>query len=237
VDVAAVARAAHASGAEVFVDAVHYAPHGPIDVQQLDCDYLVCSGYKIFAPHMGFAYCRREAIENLPTFREHFIPDAMPDKLEAGTYAYESVAGMDASIGYIESLSDAGGSRVERLRSAMTRIAGYERDLSTAMLEAIESLPAARVHGICDRSQLRDRVPTIAFSIEGILPSAIADGLAANDVGLRSGHMYSPRLIARLGQRDHGVVRASLAHYNTIAEVDRFRSALASVIGLAARMG
>ena len=82
----AVARLAHAAGAEVFLDAVHYAPHGPIDVQALDCDYLVCSGYKMFAPHMGFAWCRREAINALPTFREHFIPDTTPDKLEAGTY-------------------------------------------------------------------------------------------------------------------------------------------------------
>ncbi len=101
VDVAAVARLAHQHGAEVFVDAVHYAPHGPIDVQHLECDYLVCSGYKIFAPHMGFAYCRREAIDKLPTFREHFIPDVMPNKLEAGTYGYESVAGMDAAIAYL----------------------------------------------------------------------------------------------------------------------------------------
>src|SRR5712691_2567244 len=104
VDVADVARRAHAVGAEVFLDAVHYAPHGPIDVQALDCDYLVCSGYKVFAPHMGFAWCRREAINRLPTFREDFIPDVTPDKLEAGTYAYENVAGMEAAIAYLEHL-------------------------------------------------------------------------------------------------------------------------------------
>ena len=102
VDVAGVARRAHAVGAEVFLDAVHYAPHGPIDVRALDCDYLVCSGYKVFAPHMGFAWCRREAINRLPTFREDFIPDVTPDKLEAGTYAYENVAGMEAAVGYLE---------------------------------------------------------------------------------------------------------------------------------------
>src|SRR6185295_15697431 len=102
VDAAGVARLAHRVGAEVFIDAVHYAPHGPIDVQALDCDYLVCSGYKVFAPHMGFAWCRREAINRLPTFREDFIPDVTPDKLEAGTYAYENVAGMDAAVVYLE---------------------------------------------------------------------------------------------------------------------------------------
>src|SRR2546422_3621336 len=108
-----IVKLAHAVGAEVFLDAVHYAPHGPIDVRALDCDYLVCSGYKVFAPHMGFAWCRREAINRLPTFREHFIPDVTPDKLEAGTYAYENVAGMDAAVGYLEDLgrSQAGESR------------------------------------------------------------------------------------------------------------------------------
>src|SRR5207244_814255 len=104
VDAADVARLAHAAGAEVFIDAVHFGPHGPIDVQAIDADYLVCSGYKIFSPHMGFAWCRRESINRLPTFREDFIPDVTPDKLEAGTYAYENVAGMDAAIAYLEDL-------------------------------------------------------------------------------------------------------------------------------------
>src|SRR5919198_1263272 len=104
VDVAEVGRRAHAVGAEVFLDAVHYAPHGPIDVQAFGSDYLVCSGYKIFAPHMGFVWSRREAINRLPTFREDFIPDVTPDKLEAGTYAYEHVAGMEAAIEYLQQL-------------------------------------------------------------------------------------------------------------------------------------
>src|SRR5262249_22144575 len=134
VDVAAVGRIAHAAGAEVFLDAVHYAPHGPIDVQRFDCDYLVCSGYKIFAPHMGFAWCRRESINALPTFREHFIPDVTPDKLEAGTYGYESVAGMAAAIAYLQDLGPAAGdspaetrepSTSETIRLAMARIAAY----------------------------------------------------------------------------------------------------------------
>src|SRR5438034_4575249 len=106
VDVRAVADAAHRAGAEIFLDAVHFGPHGPIDVQAIGADYLVSSGYKLFSPHMGFAWCRRESINRLPTFREDFIPDVTPDKLEAGTYAYESVAGMDAVVAYLEELSD-----------------------------------------------------------------------------------------------------------------------------------
>ena len=104
VDVKQVARVAHAAGAEVFLDAVHYAPHGAIDVQDWHCDYLVCSGYKIFAPHMGFLWGKRELLERLPTFREDFIPDQVPTKIEVGTFVYENVAGMDAAIGYLEEL-------------------------------------------------------------------------------------------------------------------------------------
>lgn len=240
VDVAAVGRVAHAAGAEVFLDAVHYAPHGPIDVQRFDCDYLVCSGYKVFAPHMGFAWCRREAINALPTFREHFIPNVTPDKLEAGTYAYENVAGMDAAIGYLEELAgDVAGdgdrsgsrSRVETIRRAMTGIAAYERTLSVALLDALSSIAGVTVHGVTDRDRVDERVPTLAFSVAGVSASAIADGLAARGVGLRSGHMYSPRLVGRLGLLPDGVVRASLVHYNTADEIARFRAALVEVIG------
>src|SRR5260370_4776843 len=105
VDVTAAARAAHRVGAELFLDAVHYGPHGLIDVQAFDCDYLVCSGYKIFAPHMGFLWGRRELLEKLPTFREDFIPDEPPGKIEAGTLIYENIAGMDAAVRYLETLA------------------------------------------------------------------------------------------------------------------------------------
>ena len=238
VDVAAAVRVARAAGAEVFLDAVHYAPHGPIDVQALDCDYLVCSGYKMFAPHMGFAWCRREAINALPTFREHFIPDVTPDKLEAGTYVYENIAGLEAAIGYLEELgSDAtsesiGGSGPRRtltLQRAMARIAEYERALSDELVNRIGNIPGVQVHGVTDPSRLAERVPTLAFTVSGIPALQIAEGLAARDIGVRSGHMYSPRLVARLGLHD-GVVRASLVHYNTIDEIGRFREALTAVI-------
>jgi cysteine desulfurase family protein (TIGR01976 family) len=241
VDVADVARRAHAVGAEVFLDAVHYAPHLPIDVRAFDCDYLVCSGYKIFAPHMGFAWCRREAINRLPTFREDFIPDATPDKLEAGTYAYENVAGMDAAIAYLESLGHDMGvaadhaagptTRTKSIRAAMTAIAAYERTLSAALLDEAATVPGLTVHGVTDRARLDERVPTLCFSVAGRDPSAIAEGLAARDIGVRSGHMYSPRLMARLGLLPGGAVRASLVHYNTTAEIARFGEALREVVG------
>jgi cysteine desulfurase family protein (TIGR01976 family) len=233
VDVAGAARIARAAGAELFVDAVHYAPHGPIDVQAIDCDYLVCSGYKMFAPHMGFAWCRREAIAALPTFREHFIPDAMPDKLEAGTYSYESIAGIEAAVEYLHDLGSAGargGSRAQTLRAAMTAIGAYEQTLSREFLDAVQSIPGATVHGVTDRARLGERVPTMSFTVAGVGSGAIAAALAKRDVGVRSGHMYSPRLIAQLGVPGDGVVRASLVHYNTAAEITRFRDALVEAI-------
>lgn len=104
VNVKEAARLAHAAGAQIFLDAVQYAPHGPLDVQDLDCDYLVCSGYKIFAPHMGFLWGKRHLLQALPTFREDFIPDTVPMKIEVGTFVYENVAGMNAAIAYLEDL-------------------------------------------------------------------------------------------------------------------------------------
>jgi cysteine desulfurase family protein (TIGR01976 family) len=235
VDVGDVARRAHAVGAEVFVDAVHFAPHGSIDVRALDCDYLVCSGYKVFAPHMGFAWCRREAINRLPTFREDFIPDVTPDKLEAGTYVYENVAGMEAAVAYLEDLGSAVrgepmSSRAGTIRAAMSAIAEYERTLSRTLLDAVERIPGVTVHGVTARDRLHERIPTLCFSVDGRSAADVAARLAAHEIGVRSGHMYSPRLMARLGLAAAGAVRASLVHYNTAAEIARFAGALQEVI-------
>ena len=136
VDVAEVAKHAHAAGAEVFLDCVHFAPHGVIDVQKFGCDYLVCSGYKVFSPHMGFLWGRRKLLENLPTFREDFIPDKPPAKFEVGTFVYENVAGMDAALSYLATLGERlsqgvpSSSRRARMMRAMDEIRAYEQALS-----------------------------------------------------------------------------------------------------------
>jgi cysteine desulfurase family protein (TIGR01976 family) len=235
VDVAEAVRRAHRVGAEVFLDAVHYAPHGPIDVQAIDCDYLVCSGYKIFAPHMGFAWCRAESIARLQTFREDFIPDEMPYKLEAGTFGYESVAGMDAAIGYLEDLgrtvgAGAGMTRRAAIVSAMEAIAEHERTLSAALLDALAAVPGAMIVGVTDRARLRERVPTVCFTLADVGSTALAEALATRDIGVRSGHMYSPRVMSRLGLMPGGAVRASLVHYNTLEEVGQFWEAVAEIV-------
>ena len=238
VDVAAAARVVHAAGAEIFLDAVHYGPHGLIDVQAFDCDYLVCSGYKIFSPHMGFLWGRRELLEQLPTFREDFIPDEPPGKIEAGTFIYENVAGMDAAVRYLETLGmrvtgndvvEKAKSRRAALRHAFTAIRAYEESLSLAMLRVLNDC-GATVYGISDTEGISERVPTLCFKLPSISPARVTEELAKQNLGVRDGHMYAPRLMNRLGlSKESGAVRASLVHYNTLAEVRSFGRALAQI--------
>jgi len=230
VDVAAVAGAAHAVGAEVFLDSVHFGPHAPIDVQAWDCDYLVCSGYKAFAPHMGFLWGKYEVLDRLPTFREEFIPDVPPHKIEAGTFIYENVAGMAAAVDYFEELGGAldpsAPTPRARIVAAMEGIETYERALSVAMLEALSSAGAV-IYGVADPAAAHRRVPTFCFNLPGVDPAVVATRMAQADIGIRDGHMYAPRLMDRLElAMDKGAVRASLVHYNDAAEIARFSEAL-----------
>ena len=238
VDVAAAAAVAHEAGAEIFLDSVHYGPHGAIDVQAFDCDYLVCSGYKIFAPHMGFLWGRRELLQKLPTFREDFIPDEPPGKIEAGTFIYENVAGMDAAVRYLESLgrsvsgNDAtkkSESRRTALQRAFEAIRVYEESLSLEMLRVFEERSCV-VYGVEEAERIGQRVPTLCFNLPNVSAARVAEELAKQNIGVRDGHMYSPRLMRRLGlTMESGAVRASLVHYNTVEEVRRFGSALAEI--------
>jgi cysteine desulfurase family protein (TIGR01976 family) len=232
-DVAEVSRRAHFAGAEVFIDAVHYGPHGPLDVQAFDCDYLVCSGYKIFSPHMGFLWGRRETLDALPTFREDFVPDTTPAKLEIGTYIYENVAGMDAAVRYLEELGrrvdPAATVRRAALVAGMESIRNYEAQLSRAMLDALSNVEAT-IYGITAPDQVSLRTPTLCFNLPGISPEKVTESLAQQNIGVRDGHMYSPRLMKRLGlTKESGAVRASLVHYNTMEEIHRFQNALAAI--------
>jgi cysteine desulfurase family protein (TIGR01976 family) len=238
VDVAAAARVAHAAGAELFLDCVHYGPHGSIDVQAFGCDYLVCSGYKIFAPHMGFLWGRRELLQRLPTFREDFIPDEPPGKIEAGTFIYENVAGMDAAVRYLEALGkdtsaieekEKSQSRRAALRRALNTIRAYEESLSLEMLRVLNECGAV-VYGLTDKKRIHERVPTLCFNLPDVSPVRVTEELANNNIGVRDGHMYTPRLMKRLGlPLETGAVRASLVHYNTMEEVRRFGSVLEEI--------
>jgi cysteine desulfurase family protein (TIGR01976 family) len=235
VDVSAAARSAHGAGAEIFIDAVHYGPHGLIDVQAFDCDYLVCSGYKIFAPHMGFLWGRLDLLQSLPTFREDFIPDEPPGKIEAGTFIYENVAGMDAAVRYLEELGkdlDAGGRPISRraaLLKAVSAIRAYEQGLSLEMLDVLNRC-GATVYGIADTNRIDQRVPTLCFNLPKIPPARVTEEFARRGIGVRDGHMYAPRLMKRLGlTQEGGAVRASLVHYNTQDKVREFGNVLAEI--------
>lgn len=236
VDVRAAADLAHAAGAEIFLDSVHYGPHGLIDVQAFDCDYLVCSGYKIFAPHMGFMWGRYELLVGLPTFREDFIPDEPPGKIEAGTFIFENVAGMAAAIHYLAQVGrtvtgrkgppDAQSLR-EDVRHAMKAIRLYEQGLSLELARVLRA-SGAQIYGIDEAARVSQRVPTFCFNMPGILPQAVTQAAARANIGIRDGHMYAPRLMKRLNlPKETGAVRISLVHYNTMAEIHRFGNFLA----------
>ena len=235
VDIAAGARVAHEVGAEIFIDAVHYGPHGLIDVQAFDCDYLVCSGYKIFAPHMGFLWGRLQLLQKLPTFREDFIPDEPPGKIEAGTFIYENVAGMDAAVRYLEELGnslsegDKLHSRRAALQKSLSAIQAYEQSLSLEMLNVLKRC-SATVYGITDPNRIDKRVPTLCFNLPNISPARVTEEFARKSIGVRDGHMYAPRLMKRLGLTpESGAVRASLVHYNTRDEVRQFGEVLTEI--------
>jgi cysteine desulfurase family protein (TIGR01976 family) len=239
VDVASVAKIAHAAGAEVFLDCVHYGPHGLIDVQAWDCDYLVCSGYKNFSPHMGFLWGRFDLLKRLPTFREDFIPDEPPYKVEAGTFVYENVAGMDAAVLYLESIGrnfapSNNRTRRENLVAGMNAIRQYELVLARAMMKVLKEC-GATIYGVADETRINERVPTFCFNIGALSPQAVVEEMAKREIGIRDGHMYAPRLMNRLNlSMDSGAIRASLLHYNTLDEVRRFGEALKEVV---ARLG
>jgi cysteine desulfurase family protein (TIGR01976 family) len=233
VDVAAAAKVAHAAGAELFLDCVHFGPHGVIDVQEWDCDYLVCSGYKIFAPHMGFLWGREDLLRKLPTFREDFIPNEPPLKIEAGTFVYENVAGMDAAISYLASLGEVRegkstslSSRRGNITRAMKAIRQYEEMLSLEMLRVLNE-GGATVYGISAKERVGERVPTLCFNLPGVAPADVTETMSRANIGIRDGHLYSPRLMKRLGLNiETGAVRASLVHYDTIEEIHRFGNVL-----------
>ncbi|HKF47201.1 MAG TPA: cysteine desulfurase-like protein [Terracidiphilus sp.] len=239
VDVAAVSRLAHSVGAEVALDCVHYAPHSLVDVQAFDCDYLVCSGYKIFGPHMGFLWGRFELLMKLPTFREDFIPDAPPGKIEAGTFIFENVAGMSAAVNYLEALganfdgedeSATPASRRAAVTRAMSAIREYEAALSCEMIETLRSA-GAMIYGIDDPARLAERVPTFCFRLPDVSPAVVTETMSERGIGIRDGHMYAPRLMNRLGVGlDSGVNRASLVHYNTVEEIGEFGKVLRDLV-------
>ncbi len=222
-----------AAGALTYVDAVQYAPHGPIDVQALDCDFLVASTYKFYGPHQAVLYGRRSVLEQLRAFKLRVVPDVSPNKFETGCQSLEGQAGVLGAIEYLQWLGVAMGSqhlqatpgvpqRTAEIHAAMIAMAEYEHALSGRLIEGLQSIPGVKVHGITDPAAFDRRVPTVSFSRPGLDPAAVANFLDEHGVYVWNGHSYALPVIEFLGLQDlGGVVRIGPTHYNTLAEVDR----------------
>ena len=237
-DVGRVIEVAHAVGATVYVDAVHAAPHLPIDVSTLRADLLVTSPYKYFGPHLGMLYGRRDLLEQLNAYRVRPAGAELPGKLEVGTQNHEAMAGLLGTFAYLEALGAAYGevadrsTRRGRLRGAMAAIHAREREMSLAMLERLASVPGLRLFGIGDPARVGERVPTFSFTLAGHHPRAIAEYLAERAISAWDGDFYAWELIRALGQDGTGgLLRIGLVHYNTIEEADRLRDALLELVG------
>jgi cysteine desulfurase family protein (TIGR01976 family) len=225
-----IVAAAHAAGALVFVDAVHYAPHAPIDVAAWECDFLVCSAYKFFGPHLGILWGRRELLERLPVYKLRPPSDELPGRWMTGTQCHEAIAGTAEAIEYLaelgrERVGPAAGRRAALL-AAYDAIRAHERRLSGQMLEQLSAIRGLRIHGIRDPARLDERVPTFAFTHERHAPRAIAERLADQGIFVWHGNHYALPLTEALGLEPDGVVRAGLLHYNTVEEIGRLREAL-----------
>jgi cysteine desulfurase family protein (TIGR01976 family) len=230
--VAEIVQRAHAAGAWTYVDAVHAAPHLPIDVQAVGTDFLACSTYKFFGPHGGVLYGRADVLEAIPTYK---LKPAH-DRFETGTQSFESQAGTLAAVEYLAELgttyggAGAGEPRGDRVRAGMTAIRAYEMDLYRHLVDGLESIEGLRLYGIADRARFASRTPTAALTIEGLAPRAISEALGREGIATWDGDFYASGLIERLGLAERGgVVRIGLTHYNTAGEVDRVVGALERV--------
>jgi cysteine desulfurase family protein (TIGR01976 family) len=233
-DVAAFVSMAHRVGALVFVDAVHFAPHGPIDVRKLDCDFLACSAYKFFGSHVGVLYGKLDLLERLPAYKVRPAPDQPPHKFESGTQNHEGIAGTLAAVEYLATLSQGGESlsRRSRIVAAMERIQEYERTLFKGLLNGLLMVKGLHVYGIADPARMTDRVPTVSFRLKDLSPRQVAEHLGRCGIFVWHGNYYALSLSERLGVEEKGgMVRVGLAHYNTAEEVDRLLKELHRLAG------
>ena len=218
-----VIEAAHAVGALTYVDAVHYSPHGLVDVAALGTDFLVASAYKFFGPHTGCLYGRSEVLDAVEAYKIRPAPDEPPDKWETGTQSFESLAGVTAAVDYLASLGF-GETRRDLVRSAMGRIGAYEQSLSARFLDGIARTSGVLLFG---RTVTDGRTPTFAVSVDGTHPDAVAEALGDQGIFVWSGDYYAVEVMNRIGVADQGgLVRIGFAHYNTAGEVDRVLAAL-----------
>ena len=234
-DVTTIIRWAHEVGALAWIDAVQFAPHGPIDVQLLDADFLVCSSYKFFGPHLGILYAKTEHLETFPAYKVRPASNKAPDRWETGTQNHEGLAGLVGVIDYLALLGREHNTRYSNifhatsytgrryeLKIAMHAVMDYERGLSAQLLAGLRELKGVKVYGITDPQQLSWRVPTIACNVEGHSARELAEYLASHSIFAWDGNYYALGIMERLGLEERGgALRLGMAHYNTLDEIDR----------------
>lgn len=232
-DVKALTAMAQAAGALVFIDAVQLAPHRAVDVQDIGCDFLACSSYKFFGPHLGIVWGRAEVLQELPAYKCRCVGEALMGKFETGTPQIELLAGLTATVDYYAWLGDqagASGDRRARVLAAFDAAHAYERPLAGQLLEGLAELPDVTVHGITNLNRIDERVPTVSFSYNGHKPAFVAKSLAEQNIFIWSGHNYALEVVRQLGiSEDEGIVRIGIAHYNTEAEIERTLACLAAI--------
>lgn len=226
-DVKTITEWAHEAGALCFVDAVQYAPHGLIDVKAIGCDFLACSAYKFFGPHVGILYGKAEHLARLHSYKVRPASDAAPDKWETGTKNHEGLAGVTAAIDYLAELGSVYGralfsaSRREKLQAAWVEIERYEQMLLERLISGVQTVNGARIYGITKRSDWKSRVATVALRKEGTTPQQLAEALAKENVFAWDGNCYALSLSEALGvEESGGLLRLGLVHYNTLDEID-----------------
>jgi len=229
--VAEITRLAHAAGAMIYIDAVHYAPHGLIDVKALDCDFLVCSPYKFFGPHMGALFGKRQHLQSFRPYKVRPCTDQIPDRWESGTQIHELIAGIGAAVEYLAELGrhcDASAkTRREALAAAYHSTVAYETGIIWRLIEGLKNIPGARVYGITDPQRSAERCSTLSLRIGNHHPTAIATFLGERGIFTWDGNYYALNLSERLGvESQGGMLRIGLVHYNTAEEVDRLLAAL-----------
>lgn len=230
-NVAQVIRLARAVGALVFVDAVHYAPHGLINVRSLDCDFLVCSAYKFFGPHVGILYGKREHLTRLRPYKPRPAPKESPFCWETGTQNFEGLAGLVASIDYLTELGRQAApsvtNRRNALMTAMVSIQEYERSLSEYMIPHLLDIPGVTLYGITNSKQFAWRTPTVGIRVAGYTPYELAKALGDRGIFTWNGNFYALNLTQRLGlEAKGGLLRIGCTHYNTIEEIHRLLQSL-----------
>jgi cysteine desulfurase family protein (TIGR01976 family) len=223
----------HAAGGQLYVDAVHYAPHALIDVEAWDCDYLACSAYKFFGPHVGILYGKRRLLEGLPAYKLRPAPDDLPGRWMTGTQSHEGIAGTLAAVEYLADLGRAivphQNERRAALRSAYQALVSYEGELCRELLGGLADLRSIKVYGITDPKRLAERVPTISLTHARRSPREVVEHLDRRGIFAWHGNFYALTLSEALGLEPEGMVRIGLLHYNTSGEVKRLLAAMAEL--------